>query len=58
VDHHWPLGCDFFGLSDFARSLVIAKMVVDTKYYDVLQVPPNADELAIKKVFSSPSSSY
>ena len=25
-------------------------MVVDTKYYDVLQIPTNADELSIKKV--------
>ena len=25
-------------------------MVVDTKYYDVLQIPPTADELSIKKV--------
>lgn len=28
-------------------------MVVDTKYYDVLQIPPTADELSIKKVSAS-----
>ena len=27
-------------------------MVVDTRYYDILQVQPDADELAIKKVLS------
>jgi len=44
------LGCKKFVASSSRGPCFAGKMVVDTRYYEILQIKTDADELTIKKV--------